>query len=187
LFQRMDDSPFKKNAKFSDLDRIPDGWVGEIIDGNLYAFPRPSTQHGRALGRLFKQVDDEDDDNQSGWIILQEPAVRLGKNVLVPDIAGWRRTRMREMPLVRAIDLAPDWVCEGLSPSTARIDKGRKRELYAQYKVGHLWYVDADKQYVDVLKLDGTSYLVIKAACGKSRIALPPFAQRITLAKLWKR
>ena len=183
----MDDSPFKKNAKYSDLERIPDGWVGEIIDGDLYAFPRPSTQHGRALGRLFKQVDDEEDDNPSGWIILQEPAIRFGKNVLVPDIAGWRRTRMKQLPHVPRIDLVPDWVCEGLSPSTARIDKGRKRELYAHHKVGHLWYVDAESQLIEVLALDGKSYLLIKTGGGKARIALPPFAQRINLAKLWKR
>jgi Uma2 family endonuclease len=187
LITAMDDSPFKKNARYEDLDKIPDKWVGEIIDGDLYAFPRPRSVHLRAVGRLFKQIEDDDDDDPSGWVILQEPQVRFGRHLLVPDLAGWRRSRMPAMPDVVTFDLTPDWVCEGLSPSTARIDQGRKREIYAKHGVGHVWWVNPELQTVEVLTLDGTTYRVSTATGGNKRCVLPPFTRRLELSKLWKR
>lgn len=183
----MDDSPFKRNARYLDLERIPDGWVGELIDGDLYAFPRPRSVHLRAIGRIFRQLDDDDENRAAGWIILSEPQVRFSKHLLVPDLAGWRRARMPRLPDVATFDLAPDWVCECLSPSTARIDQGRKREIYAKHGVQHIWFVNADLQLVEVLRLDGDSYRVIKTEGGSKRVVCPPFARRIDLAKLWAR
>lgn len=187
LTQLMDDAPFKKNAKYVDLDSIPEGWVGEIIDGDLYAFPRPRTVHARSIGRVFKQIEDDDDDNPSGWIVLMEPEVRFGKNILVPDLAGWRRSRMPKMPNIVTVSLAPDWVCEGLSPSTARLDRGRKFEIYGKHRVGHVWYVNPDLRLVEVFELDGAGYRAVKTAAGDAKVSLPPFPQRIALSKLWKR
>src|SRR6185437_14097990 len=133
--------PFKKHATYDDLYSIPDGWTGEIIDGDLYAFPRPRSIHARAITRLIRQLGGaDDDDSPEGWIILAEPEVKIGKHLLVPDLAGWRRARMPVLPDITVFKLAPDWVCEGLSPSTAWLDKGRKREIYAKAGVGHLWF-----------------------------------------------
>ena len=178
------DEPFKKNATYDDLYSIPDGWTGEIIDGDLYAFPRPRSIHARAITRLSRLLGDYDDDD---WIILAAPEVRFGKHLLVPDVVGWRRARMPELPDVQVFQLAPDWVCEGLSPSTARLDKGRKREIYAKAGVGHLWFADPALQIVDALELDGKHYREIHIGVGDARIALPPFPRLIELAKLWKR
>lgn len=187
LIRAMDDRPFKRNAGYADLAGIPDGWVGELIDGDLHATPRPRTLHLRAIGRLFKQLDDDDDDRPTGWLLLQEPQVRFGRHLLVPDIAGWRRRRMPRLPDVATVDVAPDWVCEGLSPSTARLDQGRKREIYARYGVAHLWFVHPDHHLVEVLVLDGASYRVAKAVGGNKRATLVPFTRRVDLAKLWRR
>jgi Uma2 family endonuclease len=182
------DKPFKKNATYDDLYSIPDGWTGEIIDGDLYAFPRPRVIHARATGRLQRALGDyDDDDSPEGWIILAEPEVRFGKHLLVPDLTGWRRARMPEVPDVAVVKLAPDWVCEGLSPSTARLDKGRKREIYAKAGVGHLWFADPGLRIVEALELDGKAYRDIRIGVGDARIALPPFPRPIALAKLWQR
>lgn len=180
--------PFKKNATYDDLYAIPDGWTGEIVDGNLYAFPRPRSIHARAIHRLGRQLgDDDEDDSPDGWIILPEPEVKLGKHLLVPDLAGWRRTRMPVLPDVAVFKLAPDWVCEGLSPSTAWLDKGRKREIYAKAGVGHLWFADPGLRSVDVLELDGKSYRAAKSAVGDVRVTLAPFGHTIELGRLWQR
>jgi Uma2 family endonuclease len=180
--------PFKKHATYDDLYSIPDGWTGEIIDGDLYAFPRPRSIHGRAIGRLQRQLGpDDDDDSPDGWIILAEPEVKLGKHLLVPDLAGWRRARMPELPDVTVFKLAPDWVCEGLSPSTAWLDKGRKREIYAKAGVGHLWFADPALRSVDVLELDGKSYRAIRGGGADERVTLAPFGHPIELARLWQR
>ncbi len=185
---RRMDAPFKKNAKYADLETIPDGWVGEIIDGNLYAHARPRTIHGRAIWKLGHQLDPADeDDSPDGWVILPEPEIWFGKNLLVPDLAGWRRKHMPEMPDVVSLRIIPDWVCEGLSPSTARLDKGRKREIYEKHKVGHVWFADPTNKTLDVLALDRGGYRLATTVVRDARRKLPPFKFPIDLAKLWKR
>ena len=91
-----------------------------------------------------------------GWIILNEPELHLHGDVLVPDIGGWRRERMPTLPTASAFELAPDWVCEVLSPSTASTDRAVKMPIYAREKVGHVWLVDPLLQTLEVLRLDGT-------------------------------
>lgn len=81
-----------------------------------------------------------------GWIILDEPELHLHGDILVPDIAGWRRERMPALPEGSAFDLAPDWVCEVLSPSTASIDRTEKLPIYARERLAHVWSVDAAHQ-----------------------------------------
>ena len=105
----------------ADLEALPSTMLGEIVHGVLYAQPRPASVHAAAtsalsdeLGPLFRRGKG----GPGGWVILFEPELHLGADVLVPDLAGWRRTRMPEIPNVAAFDLAPDWVCEVLSPST---------------------------------------------------------------------
>jgi Uma2 family endonuclease len=182
------DGPFKKKATYEDLYSIPDNYIGEIIDGDLYAFPRARSLHGRAITRLTGALRDyDDDDSPAGWTFLADVEVKLGKHLLVPDLSGWRRTRLPELPDVQIMTLAPDWVCEGLSPSTVRLDKGRKREIYAKHGVSHLWFVDPALRSVDVLALDGTRYRHVATAAGDDRVKLAPFPRPIELAKLWKR
>jgi Uma2 family endonuclease len=187
LLTVMDDAPFKKNARYTDLGNLPDNWVGEIIDGDLYASPRPLSIHIRAIGQLHHQVDNSDNDPKSGWLILAEPQIRFGRHLLVPDLAGWRRSRMPEMPNVATFDLTPDWVCEGLSPSTARIDQGRKREIYAKHGVGHVWWVNPELRTLEVLVLDDSGYRMASAGGGNKRGVFAPFTRRIDLSKLWAR
>ena len=182
------DAPFKKNATYADLDTIPDTWVGEIIHGDLYAFPRPRSIHSRALTRVIQALSSYDDDESpDGWIILHDVEIWFGKNLLVPDLCGWRRSRMPELPDVAVMKLAPDWVCEGLSPSTARLDKGPKREIYAKAGVGHLWLADPALKTIDVFELAGKTYNFLRTAGGDETAKLAPFPQPIDLSRLWQR
>lgn len=186
--KRPVDDPFKKNAKYADLDLIPDGWVGEIVDGDLYAHARPRIIHVRAISRLSRQLGRYDeDDSPKGWVILPEPEIWFGKHLLVPDLAGWRRRRLPELPDIVTMKLTPDWVCEGLSPSTAWLDKGRKREIYAHHGVGHLWFADPALEELEVYVLDGKSYRVAKTAGGNVRATLAPFPHALDLTRLWQR
>jgi Uma2 family endonuclease len=79
---------------------------------------------------------------QGGWLILFEPELHLGQDVLVLDLAGWRRERMLEMPDTVGFTVPPDWVCEVLSPSTTVLDRGRKMAVYARESERHVWLVD---------------------------------------------
>ncbi len=110
-------------------------------------------------------------------------------NVLVPDLAGWRRERMPELPQDQAyLDLAPDWVCEVISPSTAALDRGKKRLVYANQSIKHLWLVDLDAQLLEVFELDGTTYRLLNVHSGEERVRAVPFeAIELELGALWAR
>ena len=118
-----------------------------------------------------------------------EPELHLGEHVLVPDLAGWRRERMPELPLDEAFfRLAPDWVCEVLSPSTAALDRGDKRTVYATYRVSHVWFVDPIAKTLEALELDGETYRIREVHSGNLPVRVAPFdAIELELGALWSR
>jgi Uma2 family endonuclease len=127
--------PRKKRATYEDLRAVPDHLVAEIIEGELVVSPRPTLRHANAGTRLVGWLDgpfDRGRGGPGGWIILFEPELHFKGEVLVPDVAGWRRERMAQVPDAAAIELAPDWVCEILSPKTAACDRASKLPIYAR-------------------------------------------------------
>src|SRR3954468_4688276 len=134
--------PARRPATYEDLCALPDHVIGELIAGELIASPRPSIPHSRASSVLSDDLGgpfDRGRGGPGGWWILFEPELHLGADVLVPDLAGWRRERMPVLRNVAYFELAPDWVCEVVSPSTARVDRVRKVPIYAREGVSHLW------------------------------------------------
>lgn len=119
--------------------------MGEIIAGELIAHPRPAPRHALALSLLGHELTGPFHRGKGGpgsWCILSEPEIHLDHNVLVPNIAGWRRERMPQLPEKAWFDLALAWLCEVLSPATARVDRVQKLPLYAAAGVQHVWLVD---------------------------------------------
>ena len=110
-----------------------------------------------------------------GWMILDEPEIHLGEHILVPDLGGWRRERMPETPHAAYLELSPDWVCEVSSPSTRRLDRGPKREVYGTFEVPWLWYVEPLDQLIEVLRLDGETYRIAQTISGAEPTRDPPF------------
>jgi Uma2 family endonuclease len=126
--------PVARRATYEDLLQVPEHLVAEIIHGQLVTHPRPAPRHARAsssLGDELVSPFDKGRGGPGGWWILDEPELHLGAHVLVPDLAGWRRERMRSLPDTAWFELAPDWVCEVLSPGTARLDRVEKLPIYA--------------------------------------------------------
>ncbi len=173
----------------------PDTMVAEILDGELSLMPRPRRQHARAATKLGAALDGPYDaglNGPGGWVFLVEPELHLGPkpDIVVPDIAGWRRERVpadflhEDAPAF--IDLAPDWVCELLSPRTEASDRGKKMRVYRREGVGHLWYVDPAVRTVEVYQLEGGRYLVVDTFEGDAVMRAEPFdALEITLSVLW--
>ena len=121
---------------------VPDHLVAEIIDGELYTSPRPSLPHADAssgLGGDLIGPFDRGRGGPGGWWILYEPELHLGPDIIVPDLAGWRRSRLPAVPREPYLTMAPDWVRETISPSTESLDRGKKLRVYAREGVGHLW------------------------------------------------
>ncbi|MBS2017268.1 MAG: Uma2 family endonuclease [Deltaproteobacteria bacterium] len=181
----------KSPATYADLEALPANMVGEIVRGVLYANPRPASPHaaaasaiGEELGPPFKRGKG----GPGGWIILDEPELHLGEDVLVPDLAGWRRTRMPEMPHVAAFELAPDWVCEVASPSTAKLDRGEKLPVYARERVASVWIVEPLQRFLEILRLDGPTYRIVGTHFDDAKVRAEPFdAIELDLAALWQR
>ena len=183
--------PAQKPATYEDLLRLPAHQVGELLFGVLWSHPRPRSLHAGAAGALHIELGSRfrfGRGGPGGWLILEEPELHHADDVLVPDLAGWRRNRMPEMPDTPYFELAPDWVCEVLSPGTAKIDRTDKMTIYAREGVKHVWHVDPDAQTLEVFRLDGEAYLRVVAFRDDARIRAEPFDEvELELALLWSR
>ena len=180
----------KPPATYEDLVAVPEHLVAEIIDGELITSPRPRPRHAVATGALFAAIYDYFHRGQAGtggWTILIEPEIHLHADVLVPDIAGWRRERMPRLPDEAWFPLAPDWICEVLSPSTAAIDRSRKLPIYAREGVNHAWVVDPIVRTVEVLRRDGAQWIIIATCANADVLRAEPFqTAAIDLRLLWE-
>lgn len=181
--------PAGRRDTYGDLLAVPEPLVAELVAGLLLTSPRPAVRHARAATSLGGELHGPFDRGRSGpggWIILDEPELHLSGDVLVPDLAGWRRERLPELPDASAIELSPDWICEVLSPSTAAMDRTVKLPVYARELVTHVWLVDPIAQTLEVLKLDGTSYRIVGAWSGTVSVRAEPFdAIELLLTELW--
>jgi Uma2 family endonuclease len=139
-----------------------------------------TTVLGAKLGGAFHRL------GPGGWVILYEPELHFGKDVLVPDFAGWRRERLPVVPPDAYLTLAPDWVCEILSPSTEALDRGKKLQCYAREGVGLVWLIEPLKQTLDVLSLVSGKWDRLALHEGRAKVRVPPFeAIELELGALW--
>ena len=151
----------KHQATYEDLFDLPENMVGEILNGDLHTHPRPAPKHARAYSALTGSLwnpYDSGSGGPGGWWILDEPELHLGSDILVPDLAGWKREHMPKLPETAWFELAPDWACEILSPSTARSDRIIKMPIYAREGVKHLWLVDPDLKTLEIYELNADSH-----------------------------
>ncbi len=181
--------PALQQASYEDLLRVPEHLVAEILNGELHAHPRPLPKHAVAAsgvgGELYGPFS-KGRGGPGGWWILGEPELHLDLQVMVPDLAGWRRERMPEVPETAWFELAPDWVCEVLSPSTAQTDRGVKMPLYAEHGVGHLWLVDPLLKALEAYELREGHWWLLTTLKDDDRVRLAPFdAIEFSLSDLW--
>jgi Uma2 family endonuclease len=182
----------KKLATYQDLDEVPTHQVGEIVDGELHASPRPSLAHAMAASSLTSELVGPFGFGRAGgpggWVILAEPELHIVGQVMVPDLAGWRRARMPQMPDTAFADLAPDWVCEVISPATGALDRAGKMPHYGRAGVGHVWLVDPAARTAEIFRHDGTGWRLANAFAESARVRAEPFdAVELDLAVLWAR
>ena len=179
----------ERPATYQDVLDAPPHLVAQILRGTLHLHPRPASPHARAgsvLGGRIGGPFDFGEGGPGGWWILFEPELHLGAEVVVPDLAGWRRARMPRVPRAPYFTQAPDWVCEVLSPSTRGIDVGPKRAIYREHGVGHLWLVDPDARSLEVFVLREGAWVEAGTLLGEGEVRMPPFeAVGFPLEALW--
>ena len=183
--------PAKTSATYEDVLAAPEHLVAEILDGELVLSPRPAPRHalagsviGSDLGSRFHGPSGGG--GSGGWWILFEPELHFGEDILVPYQAGWLRTRLPKIPDDAFFTLAPDWICEVLSPSTARRDRVQKLARYAREKISHAWLVDPIARTVEVLGLEGERWVLLGNHGGDEKVRLAPFqAVELELSRWW--
>jgi Uma2 family endonuclease len=153
----------QRRATFADLEAVPAHKVAELIHGALHVMPRPAGPHTLASSSLGMEIGgpfQRGRGGPGGWWILDEPELHLpdptapdAVNALVPDLAGWRIERMPEVPDAPYITLAPDWICEVLSPSTEELDREVKMPVYARESVRHAWLLDPVARTLEIYEL----------------------------------
>jgi len=176
-------------SAYEELLALPEHVVGEIIGGELIVSPRPAPRHAVATSVLGGELGPPYHGGRGGpggWWILFEPELHLAEDVLVPDLAGWRRTRLPAMPETAYFTLVPDWICEVLSPATARLDRQKKLAVYAREGVGHAWLIDPIPRTLEVLRLDGRQWVILGVHANQEEVHAEPFdAITLALGRLW--
>lgn len=182
-------TPKATKATYAQIEALPPNSVGEILGGELVVSPRPAPRHANAagsVGGILHPAFHRGNGGPGGWWIIPEPELHLADDVIVPDVGGWRRTRMLHLPETAWFELAPDWACEVLSPSTARRDRSQKMAIYAREQVPHLWLVDPVAETLEVFGLQAGRWVILGVHAGDAKVRAEPFdAIEIDLAALW--
>jgi Uma2 family endonuclease len=171
----------------------PEHVIAEVISGTLYTQPHPAIPHVRVSSRLGSVLGRHfgDDDSATGWFLLNKPELHLGNepDILVPDLAGWRLARVQPgMEDAPWTSVAPDWVCEVLSPATQVRDRGIKLDIYLRERVGHVWLVDPIAETLEIFRHDGAQWSRGSLHTGDVTVRAEPFdAIELELARIWKR
>jgi len=184
--------PADRRASYEDVLRAPADKVAEVIDGELVLSPRPAMPHAAAATALSEELGPpfkRGRGGPGGWIILYEPEVHLARDIVVPDLGGWRRETMGSIPNEPYVTIRPDWVCEVLSPATERFDRGNKIALYARAGVAHVWLVNPLQRTLEVLRLSAErpeQWWTMGVFRDDAKVTAEPFAVfELDLSVLW--
>lgn len=188
--------PARRAVTYRDVLDAPEHLVAEILTGELHLSPRPGYAHQNAASEagadLVNHFKRSRGGRPGGWVILDEPELHLGDPdprslVMVPDLAGWRRERF-EPPTGHGHTLAPDWVCEVISPGpeNARRDRMLKPELYYAASISWLWLIDPENRVVEVFSRQEVGWVRKGVFAGHVEARIPPFdAVAVDMSHWW--
>lgn len=172
--------PTRGNATYDDLLALCGEDRVELIDGVLYAMPYAAPKHSLAASSILAEVAAKFGRHAGGWLILGPVELHLGRPnpkslVLIPDVVGWRKERLDQVPESQGIEVVPDWVCEVLSPGNEWYDRGLKLTKFAGAGVAWVWLPNPRERMVEVYKLDGETYRLWQLVARSESAVIVPF------------
>jgi Uma2 family endonuclease len=181
-------APARRLATYDDLLAAPPHTIAQLVRGELHVQPRPSGPHGvvtSGLGFDLGNPFQRGRGGPGGWLIMDEPELHLGADVVVPDLAAWRLERPPELEAAY-FTVPPAWVCEVISPTSGRLDRGPKADLYAHVGVEFMWLIEPNENLIEAFKLVGEAWLRLGAWAGEVNARIAPFdAIELDLGPLW--
>jgi Uma2 family endonuclease len=149
----------KHRVSFAELQRMPDdGNRYELYDGELRVVPSPLPRHQIISIRLVEALIEHR--RRHGGLVLTAPfdIVLSAHDVVQPDLVYFGPDTAGSIRPDEPVHVVPDLAIEILSPSTARIDRGCKRDLLAQYGLREYWVVDPHARRIEVSVLEDGGY-----------------------------
>lgn len=181
--------PLGRAATYKDLCEVPDHLIAELLEGDLWASPRPAMRHQHVATMLTIELGPPFQHGRGGpggWWLLYEPEIHLTDDVVVPDLAGWRLDRLKKIRNQAYMTQPPHWVCEILSPATETIDRRQKLKIYAREGVEHVWLMDPVKRTLEVLRLAEGRWLTVTTLADHAIAQAEPFdAVPFPLSRIW--
>jgi len=181
--------PFDRPATYDDLVALSDLFIAEIVNGELHGtrrLPPRASCASSALGYRIRAAYDKRPRGPEDWVVLRSVEVHLGPDVVVPDWAAWRRSRVPTLNGLDYMSLPPDWVCEVMTPVTVAFDKAQKLPVYASEGVPYTWLLDTDAQMLEVLRLENGRWTLLGTHAGDEVVRAEPFEEiELGLAALW--
>jgi len=183
----------RRPATYEDILNAPENVVAEIVGGELVLSPRPGGPHARASSiagaDLVQSFGRRRGAGPGGWLIVDEPELHIEgvlPDIYVPDIAGWRREHLHEVPADHRFIVHPDWVCEVFSPATRARDLLVKGELYRRAGVGWMWTIDPPQRAVDAYRSGERTWEHVARFEGDIEACIPPFEEvAFDLSEWW--
>jgi len=179
-----------RRATYQDVLDSPPNMVAEIINGELHLQPRPAIPHALASSALGEELGPpfrRGRGGPGGWILMDEPELHLGGDIVVPDLAGWRRERVPSITADTAyMEIAPDWVCEVLSAGTVKRDRTSKMDLYHRENVPWLWFIDPLAHIQEVFERASRGWNLLGSFADNARVRAQPFeAIELDVSVMW--
>ena len=183
-------SAVKSKSVLEQWQELPDNVIGEIVSGELHVSPRPSPKHSNSASGIIDQLRTPFHNGRNGgpggWIILMEPEVHMESHIMIPDVAGWKRERIPQIPEEAFFTLAPDWVCEVISPSTAKLDRVKKMPIYAEKEIKHCWIIDPLAKTLEIFENDHFQWKLIGTYSENDNVKVEPFTDVVfTINEIW--
>lgn len=179
------------NKPYEVLSSLPDRLTGEIIDGQVYGWPRPAGIHSLICINLRVEIGEQyrrGKQEQDRWQILHRPEIHFqpDRDVLVPDLAGWEPGRLVDIAKRSTFTTPPDWVCEVCLPATRSLDHEVKMRIYAAYGVRYVWLIDAFARTLQAHRLVDDRWHLEASVGKKHDVSVVPFPRaRFLLDELW--